>query len=267
MNAGKVTIGIPVYNGAEYLSGALESALGQTFSNFEIIIADNASTDDTELVCKRFVEIDSRIKYVRHSNNIGANANFSFVKDQADGEYFVWLAHDDRWMPEFLDRAVKILDSDSECPLVFSDFLVRNLETGEEFIRYTCSSNSSIPILRCAIRLIDTCPSAVYGVHRLESLITTEFKNFDFADVHFLVELSIKGRIRMMNSPLYIAGTKGVRIPYSLNGGRIQRMPFIRQQISMFFSSFPVPHAFALSLLVVLVMIKSRFSGLEESGI
>ena len=72
--APKVSIGLPVYNGADYLRTALESIVGQTFADIEITISDNASTDDTQRICEEFADRDSRIRYSRNRVNEGFRA-------------------------------------------------------------------------------------------------------------------------------------------------------------------------------------------------
>lgn len=92
-----VSIGMPVYNGERYIREALNSLLNQTFADFELIISDNASTDATEEICKKYATKDSRIRYIRQPANRGASSNFKFVLDEARGEYFMWAAADDVW--------------------------------------------------------------------------------------------------------------------------------------------------------------------------
>ena len=75
----KVSIGLPVYNGGEFIRAAIESILAQTFPDFELNISDNASTDETEAICRDYAAQDQRIRYVRQSTNLGAGANFKFV--------------------------------------------------------------------------------------------------------------------------------------------------------------------------------------------
>ena len=75
----KVSIGLVVYNGSKSISAAIESFLDQTFRDFELIISDNASSDETESICRKFASLDDRICYVRHPDNIGAAANFQYV--------------------------------------------------------------------------------------------------------------------------------------------------------------------------------------------
>lgn len=119
--APKVSIGVPVYNGAATLSAALDSLLRQSFADFEIIISDNASTDRTADICKGYVNQDARVRYVRQSSNIGVELNFKYVLDQARAPYFMWAACDDIRSPEFLEENVRFLDAHpgyvaSTCP-------------------------------------------------------------------------------------------------------------------------------------------------------
>ena len=95
-NKPKVSIGLPVYNGAKYLRKTLDCLLGQTFSDFELIISDDGSTDETEEICKEYVQRDSRVCYFRQSENFGMPVkNFQFTLSQATGEYFMFASHDD----------------------------------------------------------------------------------------------------------------------------------------------------------------------------
>jgi glycosyltransferase involved in cell wall biosynthesis len=106
-----VSIGMPAYNRAPTTARAIESVLGQTLSNLELIISDNASTDDTEAVCRRYAVADQRIRYTRHHGPIGAFANFRFVLEAARAPYFMWLSPDDYALPRLLERAVAVLDA------------------------------------------------------------------------------------------------------------------------------------------------------------
>ena len=109
-----VSIGMPVYNGAQYVGEALDSLLAQTFTDFELIISDNASTDATETVCREYVARDQRVRYYRQTENVGAVDNFRFVLEKAVGRYFMWAAHDDFWCPDFISACVSALQSNDE---------------------------------------------------------------------------------------------------------------------------------------------------------
>ena len=115
----RVSIGVPVYNGEKYLAAALDSILAQTFTDFEVIVSDNASTDRTEQICREYAARDSRIRYVRQPQNRGMTWNFSHTVDLARGEYFRWHAHDDSCAPTLLDRCVEALDANPEAVLAY----------------------------------------------------------------------------------------------------------------------------------------------------
>ena len=84
----RLSIGLPVYNGENYLAESLEALLGQSYEDFELIISDNASTDGTADICRRYAKQDSRIRYIRQPHNIGCAPNHNFVIEQARGELF-----------------------------------------------------------------------------------------------------------------------------------------------------------------------------------
>lgn len=122
----KVTIGLPVYNGSASIEKVLDSLLCQTLADFEIYISDNASTDNTEQICRYYESVDSRIKYHRQTENIGPMKNFSFVLEQARGDYFLFAASDDLRSSDFLEVNASFLDENplyvaSTCPNWFED--------------------------------------------------------------------------------------------------------------------------------------------------
>ncbi len=111
-NNPQVSIGMPVRNGEEHLAAALDSLLAQTFTDFELILSDNGSTDATADICQRYAARDRRIRYYRAEDNRGAAWNFNRVFELSRGEYFKWAAHDDICKPTFLDRCVDALQAD-----------------------------------------------------------------------------------------------------------------------------------------------------------
>lgn len=112
-----VSIGLPVFNGEEFLEQALTALLTQDFPYFELIISDNASQDRTEGICREFASHDPRIRYVRQSENRGAPWNFAFVLTEAQGEYFMWAGHDDLWHPTHLRKCLAKLDEHPDAVL------------------------------------------------------------------------------------------------------------------------------------------------------
>ena len=124
----KVTIGLPVYNGYSHIQTAIRCILNQTYQDFELIIADNCSTDSTFKTLVEIAKQEKRITLYQHTVNIGAENNFSFVKDYAKGEYFMWAAHDDTWSPTHLEQAVKILDNNPSIGFVFPQFSLKSIK-------------------------------------------------------------------------------------------------------------------------------------------
>lgn len=110
----KVSVGMPVYNGEKFVARAIESLILQTHSNIEIIISDNFSTDGTELICRAYADKDRRIRYTRQKKNIGGLANFQHVLDAASSDYFAFIAHDDYWAPNFVEKNLTNLISNEE---------------------------------------------------------------------------------------------------------------------------------------------------------
>jgi len=109
----KLSIGLPVYNGELFIERAIESILAQTFTDFELIISDNASTDSTQEICQNFSKKDNRIRIFKQEKNIGIHRNFYFLLSQAKGEYFAWTAVDDYLDKDFMEKNLKVLESDS----------------------------------------------------------------------------------------------------------------------------------------------------------
>jgi glycosyltransferase involved in cell wall biosynthesis len=253
-----VSIGMPVYNGEKYIREALDSLLAQTFTDFDLIISDNCSTDSTSIICKEYASRDTRIRYIRQDANIGANANFEFVLQEAYGKYFMWAAHDDRWKRTFLEKLVATLENDKECGLAFSNYIVKNLETGVENFHIVHASESDNLARNFVIRTLYICPSLVYGLYKIDLIKNSKFEKFDFADVHFISGLSLRTKIRIVDDFLYIAGTKGERRPYSLNGKKISRSQFLRKQFNLLKKHFSFPLDYLLFLIVCLFMVYNK---------
>ena len=125
----RASIGLPVYNGERFLREAIESALAQTFSDFELIISDNASTDRTGEICREYAERDPRIRYTRNETNRGVAWNFNRVIELSTGDYFKFLAADDGMEPGFLERTIELLDRDPDLVLACSHYLNRDEES------------------------------------------------------------------------------------------------------------------------------------------
>ncbi len=119
-----VTIGIPVYNGEDYLESALADAVGQTYPNIELIVSDNCSNDGTEGICRRFAAAHANIRYIRQPSNIGVLENMAFLTQAATGDYFAWLAADDGIDPSFIASLVEEFEAGPDLVLAGADVLM-----------------------------------------------------------------------------------------------------------------------------------------------
>lgn len=228
-----VSIGLPVYNGETDIARALDCLLAQTFENFELIVADNASTDETERICRAYAARDSRIRYFRHAQNLGAIANFSFVLHEAVGDYFMWAAADDERAP---DCVAFYLAHIGTAGGVFSTYAVRDRATGVDAL-------TAVPVLsgrrnsaQDIRRFLDQpTPSMIYGFFRRD--IAREAYSgavFDWADCSFVLKvIQLAGFVSVTSEPKYFAGIQGEYVLKPFNRRFFNPLPY-------FLRSFPV---------------------------
>ncbi len=168
-----VTIGLPVYNGENYLRQAVDSVLAQTYGDVELVISDNGSTDATETICREYAEQDGRVQYHRVEQNRGATWNFNRVVELARGRYFRWAAHDDLLMPECLARSVEALErtpaavlAHTAVELIDADGTSRGVFRGDDELRF----DDADPATRYRDVLRDHRCFEVFGLIRTEHL-------------------------------------------------------------------------------------------------
>jgi|WetSurMetagenome_2_1015567.scaffolds.fasta_scaffold28519_3 glycosyltransferase involved in cell wall biosynthesis len=119
MNIPLISIGMPVYNEAKFIQQTLNSVLSQIYMNFELIISDNASTDNTFEICQAYAARDKRITVLKQPSNLGSGINFIKVLEKAKGRYFSFVSGHDLWHPNFLHRCIEILSQNSSIVLCF----------------------------------------------------------------------------------------------------------------------------------------------------
>lgn len=113
-----VSVGLPVYNGEQYMEQAIDSILAQTHDDFELIISDNASSDRTQEICHAYMDKDARVHYHRNEKNIGLYRNFNRVFELSHGANFKWAATDDLCEPRLLERCLLVLNENPDTVLV-----------------------------------------------------------------------------------------------------------------------------------------------------
>ncbi len=130
-----VSVALMTYNRAHYLRGVLDSWLAQTYTNFELIISDDASTDDTQKICEEYVKKDKRIRYIRQPKNLNAPGCYKAILREARGKYFIWASDDDLWDKHFLEECIDVYREHPEYIMVFADMVYIN-KKGEVIEKY-----------------------------------------------------------------------------------------------------------------------------------
>jgi glycosyltransferase involved in cell wall biosynthesis len=201
----KVSIGLAVFNGESYLRKAIDSILAQTFTDFELIISDNASIDRTEAICREYAIKDDRIRYHRNAINIGGANNENLTFRMSIGQYFRWAAHDDLCAPRLLEKSVAILDRDPSVVLCYST-IVQIDEGGKQIgilDREMACSSEPYQRFRELANWHHNCETS-YGLVRSHVLRQTELQpNYTDSDRTLLCELSLYGRFHKLSEPLF----------------------------------------------------------------
>jgi hypothetical protein len=213
MSEPKVTIGVPVYNGAAYLDECLQNLADQTFQDFIVLVYDNASTDETQEIGMRWAAKDPRFSYVRQPFNKGATQNFLDVLDAARSDWFMWRAHDDLGEPNLLEELVRLTES-SNIDLAASRILMKRTDGSKQ--RVTPAPNMGNPksLRDIARRLLRSHQSWFYGLWRRETLILefgeawAAFPHGWGSDHLTLYPLLVDGRVGVTNTTTFIQRIK-----------------------------------------------------------
>ena len=202
----KVSIGLPVYNGADWLGDTLNSLLSQSYSNIELIISDNASTDNTEQLCKDYAAGDKRILYIRNEYNMGVTENYNNVYRRSKGKYFKWASASDLCDKEFIKKCVNVLETNENVVLCYpkTKLFVGDVNNCEEYsdnlyLQQEMSSERFIALLN-NIKL----NNLMNGVIRSNVLRKTCLhKNYLGSDINLMSELALYGKIVQISEFLF----------------------------------------------------------------
>lgn len=200
-----VSVGIPVYNGARYLACALDDVLAQSWRDFEVVVSDNASTDATPEILRRYAARDPRIRVLRQERNRGAAWNYNEVFRQSRGRYFRWAPADDGMAPEHLAACVAELEAHPGCVLVYprTELIdargrkIRDYADGLHLVQRWAWRRATAFVSR-----INLC-NAVLGLYRSEVLARTGLiGSYVGSDAALLFETAWRGGIRELPEAL-----------------------------------------------------------------
>jgi glycosyltransferase involved in cell wall biosynthesis len=213
-----VSIGLPVYNGEDYLEEALDSIAAQTYRNYEVVISDNASTDRSPEICERYAARDPRIRIVRNSSNIGGDRNYYRCFELSRGQYFLGTAHDDRFDPRYLERVIAVLEADPE--VVFCHSRTHQIDgTGSMVGTYDARpfTESSSPSERfrdaIGLRPVIACLGVIRAsvLRQMPALLA-----YPASDAFWQAELALRGKLVEIPEILFyrrVHPNSGQRIP------------------------------------------------------
>lgn len=210
---GSVGIGVPVFNGEDFLADCLESIAAQDYEQWSVLISDNASTDATPEICREFVRRDDRFRYVRQPVNLGAAGNYNYVMDNSVGDLYKMAAHDDCLAPGFLRLCVEALDAHPDAVLSFPgtryiDPDGAHIGDYEDPLVWNNANSPAgrlrdlfVPEARSYLRL---CYPVMGVMRRSAALRTRGIQTFQAADAAMLVELALQGDFAEVREPLYL---------------------------------------------------------------
>ncbi|MEQ8783482.1 MAG: glycosyltransferase [Roseibium album] len=210
-----ISVGMPVYNGDQYVADAISAIQNQTFADFELIISDNASTDGTQDVCRRFARTDSRIQYSRNERNLGAAQNYNLVFRKSVGRYFRWANADDVSGRELHARCFDVLERHPDAVLAYGK---TQLIDQDGSVMQDYEDNLNLRDQRPSDRYrkffdVVGLSNVLYGLIRRDALTQTRLMGtggIPSADILLIAELTLHGKF--------------VEIPQSLFSRRIHRM-------------------------------------------
>ena len=201
----RLSIGLPVYNSAAYVAESIEALLGQTFEDFELIISDNASTDSTGEICRRYEQLDSRVRYYRQPRNVGLAPNHNFCVTKARGVLFKWAAGDDLYARDLIEKCVAALDEYPDVVLAHSwTAMIDGTGTVFQANSYPLATSAPRAPERFHSMLNDSGGDDDGGVIRKEVLLRTAMKeSYHHADRTIIAELALYGRFYQVPEWLY----------------------------------------------------------------
>jgi glycosyltransferase involved in cell wall biosynthesis len=201
----RLTLGLPVYNGERFLAASMDALLAQTFTDFELIISDNGSTDQTGAIARRYESSDPRVRYIHHHRNLGAAFNHNFVIEQARGEFFKWVSDDDLYAPDLLRQCIDALDSRPAIVLAHAwTAFIDDAGRITNALDYPLTTDVSDAAERFRSLLYTQGGDDIYGVIRMSVLRqVAPHGSHHLADRTFVAELALHGPFHNVPDFLY----------------------------------------------------------------
>jgi glycosyltransferase involved in cell wall biosynthesis len=194
-----VSVGLPVRNAGQRVADVVRSVLAQRHEHLELVISDNASTDDTEEVCRELAAADARIVYHRQPENVGLLNNFVAAINLARGEFFRWIGDDDRLEPDFATRCLEVFAADERLVLVTTGISYEGPDgptPGRPYTGTALGSDDPVERFEEMLRLLNesfTLIDPLYAMVRREPVAALRRRNMLREDEVFATRLALLG--------------------------------------------------------------------------
>ena len=194
-----ISVGMPVFNGEQFVEASIRSILDQTYPHFELIISDNASTDRTPEICQDYAVRDKRVVYTKNSRNIGAAGNYNRLFELSTGEFFRWANADDISGPELHAKCLSVLQQNSDAVLAYGK---NRFIDSEGKVTEGREDNLDLQQASPSERFVKFYESVgftnvIYGLMRRDAVARTALMgdgSFPSADINFMAELTLYGK-------------------------------------------------------------------------
>jgi glycosyltransferase involved in cell wall biosynthesis len=209
MSKPTVSIGMPVYNGAKYIRQAVESLLSQSFTDFQVLVCDDGSADETVAICRQYAAQDSRVRVLVNEQRLGGAKNFNHAFELSSGKYFMWAAQDDWFHSTYIEKCLAKLENSPNAVMALSEMVMVD-ESGRRVSAANPIDNTNIGTegMDVVERLHEVFRRtgwwAIYGLIRPEVLRKTKLYRSEFAgDVILIAELLLHGEFAKVEEPLF----------------------------------------------------------------
>lgn len=243
-----VTIAIPLYNEEKFILETVYSAINQTYKNIEIIISDNCSTDCSSEKIIEVVQKNTNVQLIKHPVNIGATANFNFLKNEAKGEYFMWLGAHDVISKNYIENSIKVLDQNLGIVMAFHNAVffsgtlnLENLQGDASSNIDTMSYKKSRGRMYAVISNLEFC-SAIHGVFRTKILNGDLVEDVQGPDNLMLFTTAEFGHFKKINQLGYYRRNVHLNEDQKMRIKRYQEYKIIKPNKSNSFDSLAKKH-------------------------
>jgi hypothetical protein len=210
----RVVLGMTLHNNARHLPDAAASILGQSYTDFSLLMLDDASSDDTPRIARALVASDSRVTYIRHDQRAGMIATWRevveiAVREQPAAEYFAWVSDHDRWAARWLGEMVRALDAHPAVVLAYP--MTQRMQPDGTHVEKDLRVFQTRGLTSVAERWREFClrgvgsGDMVYGLVRVPALRAAGiFREVMNPDRLLIAELTLQGQIQQVQEPLWV---------------------------------------------------------------